>query len=141
MPLDEAIGLSINQMPEDWPLRRYLDIHRLEVKDMLLTDYDENEVRELFKEDGRREGLKQGIEQGLEQGIEKGIEQGLEQGLEQGIKQGIEKGIEQGIKTGETKLGALIKKLCLLGLQDDIQKVADDQEYRNNLYHKYGIIS
>ena len=141
MPLDDAIGLSINQMPEDWPLRRYLDIHRLEVKDMLLTDYDENEVRELFKEDGRREGLKQGIEQGLEQGIEKGIEQGLEQGLEQGIKQGIEKGIEQGIKTGETKLGALIKKLCLLGLQDDIQKVADDQEYRNNLYHKYGIIS
>ena len=101
MPLDEAIGLSINQMPEDWPLRRYLDIHRLEGKDMLLTDYDENEVRELFKEDGRREGIKQ----------------------------------------GETKFGALIQKLCRLGLQDEIQRVVDDEEYRNQLYRKYGIIS
>ena len=68
---------------------------------MLLTDYDENEVRELFKEDGRREGIKQ----------------------------------------GETKFGALIQKLCRLGLQDEIQRVVDDEEYRNQLYRKYGVIS
>ncbi len=37
-------------------LKPFLMIHRSEVNEMLLTEYNEAEVMELFKEDGRREG-------------------------------------------------------------------------------------
>ncbi len=36
---------------------------------MLLTEYNETEVMELFKEDGRREGKVEGRKEGIEEGI------------------------------------------------------------------------
>ena len=43
---------------------------------MLETEYNEAEVMELFKEDGRREGIEQGLKQGLEAGIQEGLIKG-----------------------------------------------------------------
>ena len=36
-------------------IKPFLEAHRAEVKGMLLTEYNEAETMELFKEDGRRE--------------------------------------------------------------------------------------
>lgn len=41
-------------------IKEYLEEHMAEVKGMLLTEYNEAETMELFKEDGRKEGIKEG---------------------------------------------------------------------------------
>ncbi len=42
-------------------------IHKAEVEGMLDTEYNEAEVKELFKEEGRAEGLAQGMAQGADE--------------------------------------------------------------------------
>ena len=44
-------------MPDDFVIKPFLEAHRAEVKGMLLTEFNEAEQMELFKEDGRREGI------------------------------------------------------------------------------------
>ena len=48
-------------MPADFQIRPYLMAHKAEVRDMLLTEYDEAEAMELFREEGREEGRDQTI--------------------------------------------------------------------------------
>lgn len=51
-------------MPEDFLIKPFLQAHKAEVKGMLLTEYNEVEAMELFKEDGRREGRAEGRAEG-----------------------------------------------------------------------------
>ena len=52
-----AIDLAISAMPDRFVIKPFLVAHKAEVKGMLLTEYNEAEQMELFKEDGRREGI------------------------------------------------------------------------------------
>ncbi|MBQ3423726.1 MAG: hypothetical protein IJH38_00810 [Clostridia bacterium] len=58
--LSEAIDLAIEAIPGHFATKIYLEAHRLEVKTMLLTEYDEVRQMELFKEEGREEGRQEG---------------------------------------------------------------------------------
>ena len=49
-------------------IKPFLDAHRAELKGMLLEEYNETEVMELFKEEGRIEGRIEGREEGREEG-------------------------------------------------------------------------
>ena len=51
-------------MPDDFFIKPFLMAHRAEVKGMLLTEYNEAETMELFKEEGREEGRKEGRMEG-----------------------------------------------------------------------------
>ena len=51
-----VIGEVLDEMPRDFVIRPYLLEHKAEVVDMLLTEYNEAEAMELFREDGREEG-------------------------------------------------------------------------------------
>ena len=53
----DAIDMAIDAMPKDYKIRPFIMGHRAEVKMGWLEDYDEEEIKELFKEDGRREAL------------------------------------------------------------------------------------
>ena len=90
---------------------------------MLALEWNLDDAKQAWFE----EGLERGIEQGIERGIKQGIEQGLERGLEQGIKQGLEQGIEQGLEQGrDEEREAVAAKLIRMGLQfDDIQRATD----------------
>ena len=48
-------------MPDSFVIKPFLVTHRAEVRGMLLTEYNETEQMELFKEDGIREGLIKGM--------------------------------------------------------------------------------
>jgi len=52
-----AVDKAISAMPADYLIKPFLEAHRAEVKGMLLTEYNEAEQMELFKEDGRKEGI------------------------------------------------------------------------------------
>ena len=55
-----GIDRAITDMPEDFVIKPFLEAHRTEVKGMLLEEYNETEVMELFKEEGRIEGREEG---------------------------------------------------------------------------------
>lgn len=53
--ISSAVDQAITAMPDDFVIKPFLEVHRVEVRGMLLTEYNEAEAMELFKEDGRRE--------------------------------------------------------------------------------------
>lgn len=59
--LEVAIDRAIDDMPEGFVLRPFLEAHRAEVKGMLLTEYREAEAMELFREEGKAEGKVEGL--------------------------------------------------------------------------------
>ncbi|MBQ9527462.1 MAG: hypothetical protein IJR68_07605, partial [Fretibacterium sp.] len=65
---DSAIARAITDMPDDFFIKPFLMAHRAEVKGMLLTEYNEAETMELFKEEGREEGRKEGRKEGRMEG-------------------------------------------------------------------------
>ena len=54
--IEHAVDRAINDMPGDFQIRPFLEAHRAEVQGMLLTEYNEIETMELFKEEGKAEG-------------------------------------------------------------------------------------
>ena len=57
MTMDESINRTIKEMPANYELKPFLVRHIAEVMGMFIEDYTEEEIRELFKEDGKREGI------------------------------------------------------------------------------------
>jgi hypothetical protein len=51
MPLDEAVDMVLNNMPSDFIIKPWLEVNRKVVRNMLLTEYNEEETMELFKEE------------------------------------------------------------------------------------------
>ena len=48
---------------------------------MLLTEYNEAETMELFREEGREEGLEEGRKEGIKEGRKEGIKEGRKEGI------------------------------------------------------------
>ena len=60
MGIEAAIDKTIDDMPDDFQIKSFIVANRAEVKDMCLTEYNETEVMEQFKEEGREEGREEG---------------------------------------------------------------------------------
>ena len=60
MPLEAAVDTALDDMPRSFAIKRYIEANRVEVKKMLLTEYNESRTMELFKEEGRAEGRAEG---------------------------------------------------------------------------------
>ena len=70
MDIEEAVNRALNGMPEEYEIKPFLEAHRAEVFGMLLTEYNEAEAMQLFREDGIEEGLEKGLEKGHKEGRE-----------------------------------------------------------------------
>ena len=97
MVLEDAVEQGIEACMNRGILEDILRKSKMEVRKMLLTEYDEKAEREYLRKEAIEMGLEEGRAMGLEQGLEQGLQQGLEQGLQQGLEQGIQKGIQKGI--------------------------------------------
>lgn len=53
--IEHAVDKAIDNIPVDFQIRPFLLAHRSEVQGMLLTEYNEVEAMELFKEEGKAE--------------------------------------------------------------------------------------
>lgn len=56
--IEQAVDKAIQDMPEDFELKEFLTLHQSEVKNMCITEYNEAETMEMFKEEGREEERK-----------------------------------------------------------------------------------
>ena len=74
--LEEAVDRAINEMPNEFRLKTILIQHKAEVKGMILTEYDEQEAMNSFREEGRQEGRQEGVQEGLVKGMIALIQQG-----------------------------------------------------------------
>ena len=70
-------------------MKPFLEAHRAEVKGMLLTEYNEAEQMELFKEDGRREGRAEGRVEGRAEGRVEGRAEGIIETLVSLVRKGL----------------------------------------------------
>ena len=52
MALESAVDSALDEMPNGFLIRPYLEAHRVEVKKMLLTEYNETKTMEMFKKEG-----------------------------------------------------------------------------------------
>ncbi len=57
METNEAIGKALADMPDTFSIKEYLLENRSEVEMMCLTEYDEAETMNMFKEEGREEAF------------------------------------------------------------------------------------
>ena len=64
MDLTYAVDKAILNMPESFMIREFLMGNRAEVKNMCITEYNEAETMEMFKEEGKAEGRKEGFAEG-----------------------------------------------------------------------------
>lgn len=64
--LEDAVSMALNKMPHDFTIRSFLMLHKQEVQGMLDTEYNETEVMELFKEEGKAEGKIEGKKEGVD---------------------------------------------------------------------------
>lgn len=71
--MSSAIDRAISDMPDSFVIKSFLELHRTEVKGMLLTEYNEAEAMELFREEGRAEGRAEGIIDTLISLVQKGL--------------------------------------------------------------------
>ncbi|MCR4815372.1 MAG: hypothetical protein K5879_11170 [Lachnospiraceae bacterium] len=53
--VEDAVKETLRIMPHDYVIRSFLLKHRAEIMGILDTEYNEDKIRELFMEDGRRE--------------------------------------------------------------------------------------
>ena len=74
--LEEAINEAVDYCISAGILEDFLRKHKAEVTDMFLTEYNEEEVKEML----RQEAWEDGMEKGLQEGREKGLAEGRKEG-------------------------------------------------------------
>ena len=115
MNLEGAVDASIALMLDDSLLKRFLLVHKAEVKGMYLTEYDEEKERKLAQKEAREEGFEEGREEGFEEGREEGRKKGLKEGLKEGQH-----------KEKERVATDMLKKNFPLAVVKEISRLSDD---------------
>ena len=64
MEMGEAVDAALVEMPSNFMIKPFLEDNQSEVKNMCITEYNEAETMERFKEGGREEGREEGREVG-----------------------------------------------------------------------------
>ena len=72
-----AIDEVIVEMPDDFVIKPYLQAHKAEVRDMLLTEYNEAEEMELYRMSCRKTALAEGLAEGRAEGRAEGLRDDL----------------------------------------------------------------
>ena len=92
--IEAAVDAAIEEMPENFVLKKFLVAHKAEVKGMYLTEYNEEKERQLAREEaamlGREEGRAEGREEGRAEGREEGRAEGREEGQAEEKKRTVE---------------------------------------------------
>ena len=78
--LEQAIDAAIDEMPEEFELKKFLLAHRAEVKGMYLSEYNIEKEMEKLREEERQEGREIGLQEGRAEGRAIGLQEGRTEG-------------------------------------------------------------
>lgn len=113
--LEIAIDYAIEECIEKDKIADILEKNRAEVKNLLLTDFDEKKYRKMIKEEAREEGFEKGREEGREEGRREGREEGIQ------------------------NITELNRRLFQDQRLDDLKRSLEDEKYQMQLMKEYGI--
>lgn len=71
--IEEAVEHAVDYCIQNKILHEFLAKHRREVKDMCLTEFNEERYAEIMKDEGRAEGMAAGMAAGMASGRTEGI--------------------------------------------------------------------
>lgn len=72
MPLTEAVDRAVDECVEEGVLEYFLNKHRKEVRNMVLTEFDEEKYLKMMRDEERAAGIIEGHASGLKEGLAKG---------------------------------------------------------------------
>lgn len=72
MSVDEAVDRAVDECIREGILKDFLLQNKAEVKRMSIFEYNEEDVRQILREEAYKEGLEKGIEEGIEEGEKSG---------------------------------------------------------------------
>ena len=116
--MESAIDAAIQSCINNHVLEGFLEAHRAEVKDMILTEFNEEEYIQMLKDESKAEGVAKGLAEGVAKGLAEGVEKGRAEGLAEGEENGKIKTIIElisddllSLEKGAEKLGISVNEL------------------------------
>ena len=131
MEFRDSIRKAMDECRLEGILADLLSRCQTEVFDMLLTEYDEEKVRDYL----RREAWGDGWEEGRENGRREGRKIGEKQGRKIGEKQGRELGRANALE----QVNRLNRLLIEEGRYEELKRASEDAEFQQTLFAAYGI--
>lgn len=101
--LEEAINKAVDECIREGILSEILRLHKAEVIEVVLTEFNKELYEQGLREDAWEEGLEEGRAVGLEEGRAAGLEEGRAVGLEEGRAAGLEEGRVVGLELGRVE--------------------------------------
>ncbi len=68
---------------------------------------------------------------------EQGYQEGFNESFNKSFNESFNKSFNENIKIGENLFASLVSKLIEDGRREDIERAANDEEYRHSLYVEY----
>ena len=90
---------AVDEMPEDFVIKKFIVANRAEVKVMLLTEYNEEKVLKMERKEGWAAGKAEGFSEGIAAGKVEGIAEGRTEGKKEGIVIAFAGLVSEGILT------------------------------------------
>ena len=82
--IETAVDRAVDECIKEGVLTGFLSKHRAEVRDMILTDYDEEKTMEMLKREFREDGYSEGLQVGYDKGARDGEQRGYNKGEQNG---------------------------------------------------------
>ena len=133
--LESAVDAAIDEMPDDFELKKFLVQHRAEVKGMIIAEWDAEKAYQYARKEGMEDGFAEGHAEGRVEGLVAGRAEGLAAGRAEGLVAGREEGLAAGRAEGreiglaagrEEGLAAGREEGLAEGISEEKQRVASD---------------
>jgi len=89
LTFEEAMKKALKYCIDNDILKTFLETHSSEVFNMLLTEWDTEEAKLVWREEGFEDGLEEGLEKGLAKGREEGREEGRGEVARNALAEGV----------------------------------------------------
>ena len=83
---EKALKAAVKYCQKNGILKEFLEKHDREVLNMLITEWNMEDAKVVWRREAREDGLAEGREEGKKAGLAEGIEKGMEKGREQTMK-------------------------------------------------------
>lgn len=78
---DQAISAAMEQCVSEGIMVDFIQKHGSEVRNMLFTQFNLEDAKEVWREEAYEEGMEAGLRDGKQLGLQQGLQQGIQQGI------------------------------------------------------------
>ena len=106
--IEKAVDKTLDEMPDEFIIKKFLLMNKAEVKGMFLTEYDEKKILEQERQEGIEEGRREGRSEGINEANERVAADMLKKNLPLSLIEEISKLSEDVIRAIAGNLGLAV---------------------------------